>query len=49
VEVNHHTFLTLALDGVSGHLKGATALRAGRRPTDSLLGGQTASLDMTVA
>ena len=48
VEVKHHTFLTLALDWVSGHLKGATAFPAGRRPINSLLGGPMASLDMTV-
>jgi len=34
---------------VSGHLKQATALPAGRQPTDSLLSGPMASLDMTVA
>lgn len=39
----------LALDGMSGNLKGATALPEGRRPTDSLVGGPMASLDMTVA
>jgi len=35
--------------GVSGHLQGATALPAGRQPTDSLLGGTTVSLDIMVA
>ena len=49
VEVKHHTFLSLASDGVSGHLQVATALTAGRQPTDSLLSGQTASLDMMEA